>query len=113
MNGRKIEAALVAVGLLLLGVEIREGINDFSDRDRVVTVKGLAEREVPADKVVWPLSYKDIGDDPVALYANMNRKSEAIVKFLKDKGITDEEISIAPPEVIDMQAERYGNNNTP
>ena len=113
MNGRKIEAALVAVGLLLLGVEIREGINDFSDRDRVVTVKGLAEREVPADKVVWPLSYKDIGDDPVALYANMNRKSEAIVKFLKDKGITDEEISIAPPEVIDMQAKRYGNNNTP
>ena len=113
MNGRKIEAALVAVGLLLLGVEIREGINDFSDRDRVVTVKGLAEREAPADKVVWPLSYKDIGDDPVALYANMNRKSEAIVKFLKDKGITDEEISIAPPEVIDMQAERYGNNNTP
>ena len=52
MNGRKIEAALVAVGLLLLGVEIREGINDFSDRDRVVTVKGLAEREVPADKAV-------------------------------------------------------------
>ena len=56
MNGRKIEAALVAVGLLLLGVEIREGINDFSDRERVVTVKGLAEREVPADKVVWPFS---------------------------------------------------------
>ena len=75
------------------------------------SVKGLAEMEVPADKVIWPLMYKDIGNDPSLLYANMEQKNKAIVKFLESNGIAKEEISIAPPEVIDMQAERYGNRD--
>ena len=70
-----------------------------------------AEMEVPADKVVWPLVYKDIGNDPALLYANMEKKNAAIVSFLENNGIEKEEISIAPPEVIDMQAERYVDRN--
>ena len=36
-----------------------------------------------------------------------------MVEFLKKKGITEEEISINAPEIIDMQAERYvGENKT-
>ena len=101
----------MAVGLLLLGWMLRGGINDFRDRERVVTVKGLAEMEVPADKVIWPLMYKDIGNDLVLLYTNMEKKNAAIVSFLKNNGISDEEISIVPPEIIDMQAERYVNQN--
>mgnify|MGYP006870771085 CR=1 FL=1 len=31
--------------------------------------------------------------------------------FLENNGIEKEEISIAPPEVIDMQAERYVDRN--
>lgn len=69
--------------------------------------------EVPADKVIWPLMYKDIGTDPALLYTNMVQKNKVIVNFLKTNGIAEEEISIAPPEVIDMQAERYGERNTP
>ena len=71
MKNWRLEAAIMAVGLLLLGWMLRGGINDFRDRERVVTVKGLAEMEVPADKVIWPLMYKDIGNDPVLLYSNM------------------------------------------
>ena len=41
----------------------------------------------------------------------MEQKNKAIVKFLESNGIAKEEISIAPPEVIDMQAERYGNRD--
>ena len=36
----------------MLGWMLRGGINDFRDRERVVTVKGLAEIEAPADKVI-------------------------------------------------------------
>ena len=109
MKTWKVEAAIIAVGMVLLGVIIKWGINDFIDKERIVSVKGLAEMEVPADKVIWPLMYKDIGNDPSLLYANMEQKNKAIVKFLESNGIAKEEISIAPPEVIDMQAERYGN----
>lgn len=61
MKSWKVEAAIIAVGLLLLGIMVKGGINNFVNKDRVVSVKGLAEMEVPADKVVWPLVYKDIG----------------------------------------------------
>ena len=111
MKTWKVEAAIIAVGMVLLGVIIKWGINDFIDKERIVSVKGLAEMEVPADKVIWPLMYKDIGNDPSLLYANMEQKNKAIVKFLESNGIAKEEISNAPPEVIDMQAERYGNRD--
>ena len=111
MKTWKVEAAIIAVGMVLLGVIIKWGINDFIDKERIVSVKGLAEMEVPADKVIWPLMYKDIGNDPSLLYANMEQKNKAIVNFLESNGIAEEEISIAPPEVIDMQAERYGNRD--
>ena len=111
MKTWKVEAAIIAVGMVLLGVIIKWGINDFIDKERIVSVKGLAEMEVPADKVIWPLMYKDIGNDPSLLYANMEQKNKTIVKFLESNGIAKEEISIATPEVIDMQAERYGNRD--
>lgn len=112
MKNWRIEAIIISIGVILLGVMIKSGINDFKNKDRIVSVKGLAEIEVPADKVVWPLVYKDIGNDPALLYANMEQKNSAIVKFLENNGIAKEEISIAPPEVIDMQAERYADRNT-
>ena len=102
------EAIIIAIGLLLLGNQVRNGISEFIAKDRIVTVKGLAEMEVPADKVVWPLMFKDIGNDPALIYANINKKNQAIVAFLKSRGIQEEEISIAAPEIIDMEAERYG-----
>ncbi len=111
MKHWRMEATLLAIGLIVLGVQIRRGMNDFKDKDRIVTVKGLAEMEVPADKVTWPLMYKVIGDDAAALYTTLEQKNDAIVRFLTANGIPQEEISIAPPEVIDMKAERYSDPN--
>ncbi len=79
----------------------------MKDRDRVVTVKGLAEMEVQADKVIWPLMYKDLGNDLTTLYTNIQTKNKTIVDFLQANGISREEISVAAPEIIDMEAERY------
>ncbi len=98
---------IIAVGLTLIGVMINTGISNFKNRDRVVTVKGLAEMEVPADKVVWPLMYKDLGNDLLTLYNNIQTKNKTIVEFLQANDISSEEISVAPPEIIDMEAERY------
>ena len=113
MSNWKTEAALLAIGLIILGTQIQIGINNFVEKDRIVTVKGLAEMEVPANKVTWPLMYKEVGNDLTALYNRINATNTAIVEFLKKKGITEEEISINAPEIIDMQAERYvGENKT-
>ncbi len=113
MKNRIIESSIVALGLLLLGLSIRSGINAFSQRNRTVTVKGLAEIEMPADKVIWPLPYKEVGNDLPTLYNNLKMKNQTILSFLKSKGIKDEEISISAPQVVDMQAERYSVSESP
>lgn len=108
------EAAILAVGLIILGCCLRSAIIGFKDRDRFVTVKGLAEMEVPANKVTWPLMFKDLGDDLPQLYSKISEKNKAIVSFLKAQGISDQEITINAPEIIDMAAERYrSDGNVP
>lgn len=107
------EAVILAIGMLVMGSFIKLGLDSLSRRDRVVNVKGLAEMEVPANKVTWPLMYKDLGNDLPTLYNKINNTNRAIVDFLKQKGIGEDEISINAPEIIDMQAERYNNTNTP
>jgi len=77
-----IEAAILSVGFVLTGILLNTAINHFTDRDRVVTVKGLAEMEVQADKVIWPLMYKDLGNDLTTLYTNIQTKNKTIVDFL-------------------------------
>ena len=113
MSKWKTEAIVLAIGLVALGAQIKQGIDNFVNKDRVVTVKGLAEMEVPANKVTWPLMYKEVGNDLSALYNKISDTNKAIVNFLKKKGISESEISINAPEIIDMQAERYNNTPTP
>ncbi|MDD2328104.1 MAG: SIMPL domain-containing protein [bacterium] len=113
MKSRIIEAAIIAVGITLLGYMIRSGIENFKERDRVVSVKGLAELEVAADKVVWPLMYKELGNDLLTLYHNIQTKNRTIVAFLQANGIKDEEITVTPAEIIDMEAERYSSQTHP
>lgn len=109
---RMISAAILAVGIAILGFCLKSGIDNFVEKDRLVTVKGLAEKEVPANLVTWPIVSKEIGDDLPTLYAKMNKTTESIKKFLKAGGLSDQEISVNAPVVIDMNAERYGGNQS-
>ena len=110
MKSWKPEAIILAIGMLIMGYFIKNGLDTFAGKDRVVTVKGLAEMEVPANKVTWPLMYKEVGNDLPALYNKINNTNQTIVTFLKQKGITEQEISINAPELIDLQADRYNSN---
>jgi hypothetical protein len=108
-----VEAAVIAVGVIILGLCIKGGIDNFVNKDRKVTVKGLAEMEVQANKVTWPIVCKEVGNDLPELYTKINDTNTAITKFLKSNGISDSEISINAPVVLDMSAERYDSNRSP
>ena len=71
-ENRIIASALIALGIVMLGLFIKGGIDNFANKDRKVTVKGLAEREVPADKVTWSIGTKVTGNDLPLLYENIN-----------------------------------------
>lgn len=100
---------IIALGIFLGANEIKDGIINFKEYDSHVSVKGLAEKEVKANKVTWPLKYKEIGNDPTQMYSNLERKNAIIVAFLKAGGIKDDEISVNPPSITDRQADMYGN----
>ena len=104
-----LSAIIVAMGMTATGVAIRNGIVTFKDRDRCVVVKGLAEREVKANKVSWPLTFKEIGNDPAEMYGVIERKNRQVVAFLKAGGIKDNEISVNSPTISDRQANAYNN----
>lgn len=99
----------IGLGLVILGLFLKNGIDNFKEKDRVVSVKGLSEKEVPADRVIWPLTFKEIGDDLLAMNTNILKKNTAIVNYLRSNGIEDNEISVSAPEIIDMRAERYAS----
>lgn len=104
---------LIGLGLLLLGTQIKKGLNSISDNQRVVTVRGLAEKEVTANKVTWPIVSKEVGNDLPSIYANIESTNNAIISFLKSNGIADTEISVNPPQVLDLQADRYNSISQP
>ena len=57
--------------------------------------------------------YKELGNDLGTIYRMINTKNTIVINFLKANGISDAEISIAAPGIVDMQAERYGNQSVP
>lgn len=104
---------VLSFGLFLLGLEVKQGLNSITDNQRVVTVRGLSEREVKANKVTWPIVSKEVGDYLPSIYADVERTNSAILAFLKTNGIADSEISVNAPVVVDLQADRYSSNNVP
>ena len=110
-ENRLIAAALIALGIFCLGWFVKAGIDDFANKDRKVTVKGLAEREVPADKVTWSIGTKVTGNDLPLLYEEINLQTAKIKKFLNQNGLDEKEITVNPPSISDLEAREWGDNN--
>lgn len=106
-----VPSLLIALGLLSVGIGIKQGFGSMANRNRYVTVRGLAELEVKADKVTWPIVFKLVGNDLPSLYTQINSTNDAIIRFLTDNGINRDEISINAPEVYDQQANRYSSDD--
>ena len=108
---RILPAAIIGVAIVILGFALKAGIDNFSNRDRVVTVRGLCEKEVRANKVTWPIVTKEMGNDLTTIYNRIQSTNAVIVDFLKSNGIAESEFSVNPPQVYDAAADRYGNQN--
>ena len=106
-----LEALIISIGIVAFGTLVQNSLNGFIDKERFVTVKGLSEREVNADKVTWPLIYKELGNDPAEIYQRLERKNAVLIKFLKDQGLSEAEISLNAPEVKDRFADSWSQEN--
>jgi Uncharacterized protein conserved in bacteria len=114
-NNWLIPAAVLGVclllGLVLGGWVLGSQIKETRLADRYVTVKGLVERTVKSDSAIWPVTFKETGNDLQQVYARSEDDRAAVLKFFKSQGISDQEISVGQIQVTDKQANEYGGNN--
>ncbi|GJL79980.1 MAG: SIMPL domain-containing protein [Nitrospinaceae bacterium] len=99
----------VFLGLTVLGYLLGQSAIRFKEYERTVRVKGLSEKEYPADIVLWPIQFTEAGNDLSEMYVSLDDKAGKIRGFLKDSGIEDAEITVSPPTITDKLAQRYGN----
>jgi len=102
-----VSAVILSTGIVILGFCIKGGIDNMAMNDRQVSVRGLSEREVAADLVIWPITYSVAGDNLQVLYDKVSNYNGTIIKFLTSNGIKDDEISVNPPSTYDATSNRY------
>ncbi|MYM63828.1 SIMPL domain-containing protein [Pseudomaricurvus sp. HS19] len=100
----------IFLGLAALGYLLGNAAVNYRQFERTVTVKGLAERELPADIVIWPLQFSVASNDLTALYDDIEQNTRKIRDFLIQSGIGAEEISFAAPVITDKSAQQYGDS---
>lgn len=105
------ESLIIALAVVAFGSMMQNAMNRFANRERVVTVKGLSEREVPADKVIWPLIYKELGNDPATIYSRIEKKNATVVAFLKEHGLDEAEVTVNAPQIKDRFADSWSQSN--
>ena len=110
-KGKFFSGLAIMVGLIVLGFNIPKAVSDYRSFDRIVNVKGLCEREVKADKVIWPVTFKVVSDDIQSIYSQIDRNNQTIISFLVSGGLSENEISVAVPVISDKYANEYGNND--
>lgn len=112
-KGRFLSGLAVMTGLIVLGIMIPRAVGKYRSYDRIVNVKGLCEKEVKADKVIWPVVYKVMADDLESIYDQTDTYNDIIISFLEAGGIKSDEITVAVPQISDKLANEYGDNNRP
>jgi len=111
--GSLILGIFIFLGLSSLGYLLGSSAIKFREYERTVTVKGLSEREVAADVVIWPIQFTAAGNNLEELYDAIDANTKRISEFLTDRGIGKEEISVTTPAITDKSAQQYGNQAKP
>lgn len=110
-KGRLYSGLCIMAGLVVLGIMIPTAVAMYRSFDRTVNVKGLCEKEVKADKVIWPIVYKVMSDNIQSIYSQTDAGNAVIVDFLVSGGIPQDEITVSVPQISDKLANEYGDNN--
>jgi hypothetical protein len=100
---------LLALGIAHAGHEVAGALRSARGSDRFVSVKGLSERELPADLAIWPLTFSAVNDQLALLHGELERGRVEIFAFLGKAGFAAAEMTASSPVITDLHAEpQYG-----
>ncbi|MFZ1624957.1 MAG: SIMPL domain-containing protein [Gammaproteobacteria bacterium] len=105
MNYNNTPAAVVlAIGIALAGYLVGHALIESRTSERRVSVRGLSEREVPANLVLWPIVFSVTSNDLVDLQRQADAGAAKVRAFLAGEFPADQ-ISASPPRVQDREAQ--------
>jgi hypothetical protein len=107
--GQMVAGAFIALALAFMAINIKSGMLQFRDADRVVSVKGLAERTVDADLALWPINFSVFGNELDPLQNDIELQQSLIRSFLLLKGFSEADIQLSMPKITDQHANVYGS----
>ncbi|AUG54868.1 SIMPL domain-containing protein [Thalassospira marina] len=102
-----IASIVVAAGIAGAGALVGQGIVNMRSLDRFVTVKGLAEQDVKADRAVWPITFVATNDVLQTAQQKIEDDTETLQKFLEAHGISREQTELQNLQVTDQLAQSY------
>ena len=106
-------ALFLAAGLSLGGYFIGKGISNRDAGSRVISVKGLSEREEPASIAIWTLGYNVTGNDLPEINTKLAGSTKAVMTYLKTAGFDDAELSQQPPSIRDLSLQERDKDAQP
>ncbi len=103
--------ALVASAYIIAGGfgKIANNFGAIAKPDRVVSVRGLAEREVDANMAIWPMTFSLGGDNLQTLQKDIVDKLSASTEYLKSHGLNDKDFTVQAPSITDTSLNMYGS----
>jgi hypothetical protein len=103
-HGNTPAAVILAIGIALAGYLVGNALIESRTSERRVSVRGLSEREVPANLVLWPIVFSITSNDLVDLQRQADAGVVKVRAFLGD-AFPAEQISVSPPRVQDREAQ--------
>ena len=97
-----IQTILICLTTLLASVIIAAGLGNVIKEKRTVSVRGLAEREVPADMAVWKLQFSLGGNDLPSLQKEIISKTTFNETILKDGDVVEVVSFVSVPFITVM-----------
>lgn len=91
----------MALGLATAGYFVGQGISERGAGRRIISVKGLSEREVPASVATWTIGYSATGNDLGEINRKLADSTKAVVGFLKEAGFAEIDMAVQPPSLHD------------
>jgi hypothetical protein len=117
MNGPRlsllVSALFVAVGLASAGYFIGQGVAGRNDGRRIISVKGLSEKEVPASVAIWNVGYAVTGNQLDEINKKLSDNTKAVVAFLKQAGFDEKEMAVQPPALHDTSTDSRDKDTPP
>ncbi len=102
----------IFLGLSSLGYFLSSALIKSKEYERTVLVKGLAQKDIKANLVLWPIKFTLLSNDLNELYSSIEKQSTKVNNFLQNNAILKNEITIYNPIIFDKLADRYSSNTT-